>query len=85
MEAADGVYRGLCSPTSIRRETHLWGAFTGGLCRRRRELEDAIPRYLALNLRNLRKPPKPFLWTKTADQILESGARFYKRISNSGH
>jgi hypothetical protein len=27
---------------------------------------------------------KPFIWTKTADQILDSVARFYKRISNSG-
>jgi len=29
--------------------------------------------------------PKPFIWSKTADQILESVARFCKRISNSGH
>jgi hypothetical protein len=28
---------------------------------------------------------KPFIWTKTADQILDSVARFCKRISDSGH
>ena len=46
-----------------------------------KELEDAIRRYLDLNNRN----PRPFMWTKTADQILESVARFCHRISNSGH
>jgi hypothetical protein len=29
--------------------------------------------------------PKPFVWTKTADEILASVARFCQRISNSGH
>ncbi len=28
---------------------------------------------------------KPFMWTKTADEILESVSRFCKRINNSGH
>jgi len=46
-----------------------------------RELQDAIRAYLDHHNRN----PKPFIWTKTADQILESVARFCKRISNSGH
>lgn len=46
-----------------------------------RELEQAIHRYLELT--NTR--PKPFLWTKTAEEILESVARFCRRISNSGH
>lgn len=31
------------------------------------------------------KHPKPFLWTKTADDILASVARFCQRTSNSGH
>ncbi|HXR24171.1 MAG TPA: IS630 family transposase, partial [Candidatus Binataceae bacterium] len=44
-------------------------------------LQDAISAYLDHHNRN----PKPFIWTKTADQILESVARFCKRISNSGH
>jgi len=29
--------------------------------------------------------PKPFVWTKTADEIFASIARFCQRISNSGH
>jgi transposase len=29
--------------------------------------------------------PRPFVWTKTADQILESITRYLQRISNSGH
>ena len=45
------------------------------------ELERAIRDYLSLNNRD----PKPFVWTKTADQILESIKRFYMRTSNSGH
>ena len=45
------------------------------------ELERAIRSYLAVNNRD----PKPFVWTKTADQILESIKRFCMRTSNSGH
>lgn len=29
--------------------------------------------------------PKPFVWTKTADQILDSVARYCTRINDSGH
>ncbi len=29
--------------------------------------------------------PRPYLWTKTADQILESIARYCTRINDSGH
>jgi transposase len=29
--------------------------------------------------------PKPFIWTKTAEEILESLARFCQRISGAGH
>jgi transposase len=29
--------------------------------------------------------PKPFIWTKTAEQILQSLARFCQRISGAGH
>ena len=29
--------------------------------------------------------PKPFIWTKTADQILESIARFLQRTTGAGH
>ena len=31
------------------------------------------------------KNPKPFVWTKTADEILASVARFCQGISSSGH
>jgi len=33
----------------------------------------------------LNETPQPFVWTKTADDILASLARFRKRISDSGH
>jgi transposase len=52
-----------------------------GVHRSTRELEAAIRRYIELT--NIR--PKPFVWTKTADEILASVARFCNRISNSGH
>ncbi|MEV6602525.1 transposase, partial [Kutzneria sp. NPDC051319] len=29
--------------------------------------------------------PRPYVWTKTADQILDSIARYCSRINNSGH
>jgi transposase len=45
------------------------------------ELERAIRSYLKIHNRN----PRPFVWTKTADQILESIKRFCMRTSNSGH
>jgi len=52
-----------------------------GVHRSTRELETAIRRYLALT----NDAPKPFVWTKTADEILESVARFCRRTSGSGH
>ncbi len=45
------------------------------------ELERTIRRYLALHNEN----PKPFVWTKSADDILASSARFCQRTSDSGH
>ena len=44
-----------------------------------RELELAIRRYVDLTNAH----PKPFVWTKTADEILASVARFCQRISDS--
>jgi transposase len=52
-----------------------------GVFRSTRELETAIRNYLDHHNRH----PKPFIWTKTADQILDALARFCKRILNSGH
>jgi transposase len=46
-----------------------------------RQLETAIRSYLDQHNVN----PKPFVWTKTADQILDSIARYCRRINDSGH
>lgn len=62
---------GLLTERQIRRGAH----------RSTRELEGAIMAYLSSN----NKYPKPFVWTKTADEIFASIARFCQRISNSGH
>lgn len=52
-----------------------------GVHRSTRELEEALRRYLE----TYNQDPKPFVWTKTADEILEAVARFCKRTSDSGH
>ncbi len=52
-----------------------------GSHRSTQELEQAIRNYLAI----YNKEPKPFVWTKSADEILQSVARFCKRINDSGH
>ena len=52
-----------------------------GVFRSTRELETAIAQYIATH----NEAPKPFRWTKTADEILASVARFCHRISDSGH
>jgi transposase len=52
-----------------------------GVHRSTRELETAIKHYL----RCTNDAPKPFVWTKTADEILDSVARFCRRTSGSGH
>jgi len=55
----------------IRRGTH----------RSTRQLQQAIKQYLDHNNAN----PKPFVWTKSADDIFASIKRFCLRISGSGH
>jgi transposase len=52
-----------------------------GVHRSTRALEAAIRAYIDTT----NEHPTPFVWTKTADEILESVASFCKRISNSGH
>ena len=52
-----------------------------GVFRSTRELEGAIAQYLDVT----NADPKPFVWTKTTDQILASIARFCQRINDSGH
>jgi len=62
---------GLLTERQIRRGSH----------RSTRELEATIMEYVRSN----NKQPKPFVWTKTADEILAGLARFCQRTSNSGH
>jgi transposase len=62
---------GLLTDQQIRRGTH----------RSTRQLEDAIRTYIAAT----NAAPKAFVWTKTADEILDSVRRFCLRTSGSGH
>lgn len=52
-----------------------------GTFRSTRQLEAAIKNYLRL----YNDDPRPFIWHKTADEILESVGRFCQRTSDSGH
>jgi len=52
-----------------------------GAHRSTRQLERAIYDYIE----HTNCDPKPFIWTKTADQIIETIGRVYQRISDSGH
>jgi transposase len=52
-----------------------------GAHRSTRALETAIREYLAMTNESL----KPFVWTKTADEIFASIARYCQRISDSRH
>jgi transposase len=52
-----------------------------GVHRSTKELETAIRSYIQHHNKN----PKPFVWHKTADQILDSVARFCTRTLDSGH
>jgi transposase len=45
------------------------------------QLEAAIKQYISLT----NETSKPFVWSKTADEILASIARFYARTSETGH
>lgn len=52
-----------------------------GVHRSTRALIAAIQQYVAIT----NETPKPFVWHKTADEILASVARFCQRTSKSGH
>ena len=52
-----------------------------GVFRTTRKLETTIRDYIETYNAN----PKPFVWTKTADEILASVARFCKRTLETGH
>lgn len=62
---------GLLTEKQIRRGSH----------RSVRELESAIKEYITV----YNEDSKPFVWTKTADQIFESTARFCERTSGTAH
>jgi hypothetical protein len=61
----------LLSEQQIKRGTH----------RSVRALETTIREYLVIT----NQAPTPFVWTKTADEILAKVAKFCQRISNPGH
>ena len=46
-----------------------------------RSTGQAIKSYIAAT----NADPKPFVWTKTADEILESEARYCQRTTDSHH
>jgi hypothetical protein len=48
-----------------------------GVFRSVKELEAAIREYIAVH----NEDPKPFVWTRTADQILDSIARYARRTT----
>jgi transposase len=52
-----------------------------GSFRSTRELEETIRKYLE----TYNQDPQPFIWTKTADQILESLKRYCESINDSVH
>ena len=52
-----------------------------GVHRSTKELKAAIDAFIARHNHD----PKPFIWHKTADQILDSVAAFCKRTNDSGH
>jgi hypothetical protein len=44
------------------------------------QLEDDIRKWI----NDWNKDPKPFMWTRTADEILDTLAAYYQRITDSG-
>jgi hypothetical protein len=52
--------------------------------RRTQERPDPRSRHPRL-VKDWNADPKPFIWTKTAEEILESLAQFCRRISGAGH
>jgi transposase len=77
------------TPTSsswINMVERWFSAFTSkqlrrGVHRSTAALEQATLAYISVNNRD----PRPFVWTKTADQIFETLAAFCRRTSGSGH
>ena len=84
----DGTYHLHFTPTSASWLNLVERWFAGltekqirrGAHRNRCELKAAIHEYMDVN----NEDPKPFIWTKTADDILASVARYCMRTSDSG-
>ena len=57
----------------------------GGGDRPRHRDIDAGDRHQLTWVDTWNEDPRPFIWTKTADQILDSIARYCRRINDSGH
>nr|WP_269460223.1 helix-turn-helix domain-containing protein [Streptomyces sp. 3214.6] len=45
----------------------------------------ALERDIRAWLADWNEHPRPFIWTKTADEILDKAAAYCRRISDSGH
>ena len=49
-------------------------------------IDKSVPRELDVHVvANWNDDPKPFVWHKTADEILDSLAAYCRRINASGH
>ena len=59
-------------------ELHLW-------CLNQSSSPRKCTSHLGLSLDVTNEDPKPFVWTKTADQILANVAHFCQRTLNTGH
>ena len=57
------------------------GRITAAEFDQRSELEAGIREWI----NEWNKDPKPFVWVKTADEILETLAAYCQRINDSGH
>jgi hypothetical protein len=57
------------------------GADPGTLAASVAELEQAIQSWIDI----WNQDPRPFVWTKTADEILDTIATYRQRINNSAH
>jgi hypothetical protein len=64
----------VCSKASVVAVWHLWIRRFSKIPSSTKELNAAINDYIHHHNRD----PKPFIWHKTADQIVDSVARFYK-------
>jgi len=63
-----------------------FGYLTGQLIRRSvHKSIQALENDIRTWMQQWNSNPKPFVWTKTADEILESLAKYCRRISDAGH